>query len=90
MSAALPLLILSTLSVIILVIWSLKGAKSRNSRILSTLTFVFLLIVSWAILIIFGVFHPVGFSAMGISFIICIGASFVPMVHRKLNSNKDT
>lgn len=79
MSAGLPLLILSFLSTIILVVWSRNGSGQRNFRVLATATIVLSLVASWATLLAFGVFHPVGSWGMALGFIISIGAFLCPL-----------
>ena len=90
MSAGLPLFILSILAIIILVVWSFNGRGNRNYRFFQTSVIIFLLVASWAALLFFGVFHPVGSWAMGLGFIISIGAFFVPIINNKLQRNENT
>lgn len=90
MSAGLPLLILSFLSVIILVVWARNGSGQRNFRVNATVIITLSLVASWVVLLSFGVFHPAGSWGMGLGFIISIGAFFVPIVHRRLSRNENT
>ena len=90
MSAGLPLLILSLLSVIILVVWSRHGSGQRNFRVTATTIIILSLVASWAALLTFGVFHPVGSWGMALGFVISIGAFFVPIVPNRLNRNENT
>jgi O-antigen/teichoic acid export membrane protein len=90
MSAGLPLLILSFLSTIILVVWSRNGSGHRNFRVIATATIILSLVASWAALLTFGVFHPVGSWGIALGFIISIGAFFVPIVHNRFGRNDNT
>ena len=90
MSAGLPLLVLSILSIIILVVWSRNGSGQRNTRIIVTAIIILSLVVSWSTLLAIGVFHTVGSWGMGLGFIISIGAFFVPIIHNKLGRNDNT
>ena len=85
-----PLFILSVLSIIILMVWSFNGSGNRNNRVLVASFIILLLVASWGALLSFGAFHPVGSWAMGLSFIISIGAFFVPVAHNKLINNENT
>ena len=60
MSAGLPLLILSVLATIILVVWLLSGAGDKVHRIQLVGVVLIILVLSWAALLSFGVFHPIG------------------------------
>jgi len=86
MSAGLPLLILTILSVNILMIWSFLGTGNKKIRILITISIFTLIAVSWFLIQHFGVFHPVGSSAMGFAFIISMGAVFIPIVFNKFSN----
>jgi Na+/phosphate symporter len=90
MSAGLPLLILSVLSTIILAVWLRNGAGDKTHRITAASVLLVILILSWVVLLSFGVFHPIGSWAMGVSFIASIVAFFVPLVYNKWCSNERT
>ncbi len=90
MSAGLALFILSVIATIIFVVWSHSGPGSRGIRIKITCVAFVVLVVSWAALLAFGVFHPIGSFGMGTGFIISIAAFFVPMVYNKLQNNENT
>ena len=90
MSAGLPLLILSFLSTIILVVWSRNGSGQRNFRVIATVAIILSLLASWAALLSFGVFHPLGSWGMALGFIISIGTFFVPIVHSRFGQNENT
>jgi hypothetical protein len=90
MSAGLPLLILSVLATIILVVWLSSGSGLIVHRIKLASVVLFVLVLSWLVLLYFGVFHPFGSLGMGAAFITSITAFFVPMVYNKFRSNEHT
>ena len=84
MSAGTPLFLSTILSMLILVIWTLKGSGSKKMRVLtSSLVFV-LLISCWVVLLSYGVFHPVGSWGMALGFIISLFSLFIPVIGNRL------
>jgi hypothetical protein len=90
MSAGLPLIIISILAIVILAAWVHGGVGNRSKRVLLSSLVVLLLTSSWAVLLLFGIFHPVGSWGMAFGFIISIAAFFVPMLYSRLHRNENT
>ena len=84
MSAGLPLLIISMLALCVVVAWQLRGPGSRPVRRAIAVGFLASIAASWALLISFGVFHPVGGAAMGAGFLLCSVALALPFIWRRL------
>ena len=89
MSAGLPLFIISVLATIILIAWVLGGAGRKSKRVVIFSIVMLLLFASWAALLFFGVFHPVGSWGMLFGFIVSFAAFFVPMLFNRFNANEN-
>jgi len=84
MSAGIPLLLSTILSMLILVVWALKGSGSKKIRVLtSSLVFV-LLISCWIVLLNYGAFHPVGSWGMALGFLISLFSLLIPVIGNRL------
>lgn len=90
MSAGLPLLIVSTLAVVILVAWLCYGSGQRRHRVCIASLSLIILLGSWVALLTFGVFHPVGLWGMASGFAVSIASLLVPVVYNRLRSNEHT
>ena len=86
MSAGLPLLVLSVLSLVVLFTWAVHGPGSRTVRITISAAFAMCLLLCWVVLLLVGVFQDAGLYAMGAAFILSLSALFVPVAWRRLMS----
>lgn len=85
MSAGLPLLLLSSLAILILVVWAVYGKGDRNKRLIIAAVALLLIVMCWTALLNFGVFHPIGAWGMALGYIFSFLALFVPIVWNNLN-----
>lgn len=90
MSAGIPLFLSTILSMLILVVWTLKGRGSKQIRVLiSGLVFV-LLASCWAVLLRYGAFHFIGSWGMALGFLIALFSLFIPVIGNRLVRDRNS
>jgi uncharacterized membrane protein len=84
MSAGLPLLILSILSVVVVVTWSLKGAGDGRRRRTAASVWGVLLVACWAAVLALGSADPRAGGATALAFVVALAGLFVPQIQKWL------
>jgi hypothetical protein len=80
MSAGLPLLILSILSVVVVVTWSLNGAGDPGRRRAVASAWGVLLVACWAAVLALGTADPRAGAATVVAFVVALAGLFVPQI----------
>jgi hypothetical protein len=88
MSAGLPLLVLSALSVAVVAAWVSYGSGSRSQRLVIGAIFLVALALCWGLLLSFGPFQSVGSNAMAGAFLVAVAGFVVPVVWRKVSKGR--
>ena len=88
MSAGLPLLILSSLSVVVVVNWSLKGAGDAGRRRTAASVWGVLLVACWAAVLALGPADPRTGSATALAFAVALVGLFVPQIQTWLSRGR--
>ncbi|BAJ01651.1 YesK-like protein [Shewanella violacea] len=84
MSAGIPLFLSTILSMLILIVWTLKGSGSKKVRVLTSGLVFVLLISCWVVLLSYGVFHPAGSWGMALGFLIALFSLLIPAIGNRL------
>jgi peptidoglycan/LPS O-acetylase OafA/YrhL len=82
MSAGLPLLILSILSIVVVVTWRIKGDGDAGRRQTIATAWGLLLAASWAAVMALGSDDPRGSAAALLAFVVALAGLFVPQLHK--------
>jgi uncharacterized membrane protein len=82
MSAGLPLLILSILSIVVVVTWRLKGGGDPGRRRTVATVWGVLLAASWAAVLALGSADPRGSGATVLAFVVALAGLFVPQIQK--------
>jgi hypothetical protein len=80
MNAGLPLLILSILSVVVVVTWSLKGTGDAGRRRAVASAWGVLLVACWAAVLALGPADPRAGGATVVAFVVALAGLFVPQI----------
>ncbi|RPH41354.1 MAG: hypothetical protein EHM87_19895 [Burkholderiales bacterium] len=88
MSAGLPLLILSILSVVVVVTWSLKGDGDAGRRRTVASVWGVLLVACWAAVLALGAEDPRAGAATAVAFVVALAGLFVPQIQKWLSRGR--
>jgi uncharacterized membrane protein len=88
MSAGLPLLILSILSVVVVVTWSLKGDGEAGRRRTVASVWGVLLVACWAAVLALGADDPRAGAATAVAFVVALAGLFVPQLQKWLSRGR--